>query len=124
MSFTCIVESNFVINTAEEGDTLDEIFDFISNNRESWGSRHVMWDMTLFDSQSINPQSVLSFIQQSASLTERRSGLKNAILVPSDLGFGMARMLKILGDGQFKAELGVFRDRDCAIKWLNDEQAV
>ncbi len=128
MAITSVFESNIVVNTIEGSDTLDDILDFVSDSGriDSWETRQVLWDVTLFDFPSIDSASVRSFVSRGTSLAaqEQRSGLKTAILVNSDLGFGMMRMLQILAEEHFKFELRVFRDRDLAVKWLEESQAI
>ncbi len=120
MTITSFSESNIVFNAVEEGDTLDDIFDFVSKYVDTWERRQVLWDMTLFDFPSLDSNSVRSLVNRGAPLSEKRSGLKTAILVNSMFGFGMMRMLELLSNGEFKFEFGVFRNKDAAIKWLND----
>ncbi len=119
MTITSFSERNIVFNAVEEGDTLDDLFDFASEHVDTWGRGQVLWDMTLFDFPSLDSNSVRSLVNRGAPLSEKRSGLKTAILVDSVLGFGMMRMLQLLAEEQFKFHFGVFRNRDEAIEWLN-----
>jgi hypothetical protein len=43
---------------------------------------------------------------------------RRAIVVPTDLGFGMARMFELLREGK-SGEVRVFRDLDEAKRWLD-----
>jgi len=119
MSITISIETNIVVNAAEKGDTFDDIIDFISDHIESWRRHQVLWDMTLFDFQSIDSHSIRSLVRKGIPLSKKRFGLKTAILVNSDLAFGMMQMLQLLAHEQVKVEIGVFRDKDQATKWLN-----
>ena len=53
-----------VVNAVEEGHTLDDIFDFVSDHVDSWGSRQVLWDLTLLGFQSIDSHSVRSLVDK------------------------------------------------------------
>ena len=118
MSTTSVNESGVIINEAEEFDTVDDIIDFVAQHIHEWVNHQVLWDMTLFDFLSIDSQVISYIIRKAAPLSEKRSGLKTAILVESDLGFGMMRMLEMMGDEDIKMDIGVFRNRDEALNWL------
>ncbi len=120
MSITSVIESGVVINAVEECDTFDDIFDYVAQHVDAWVNRQVLWDMTLFNFQSIDSQSIRSFIQKGASLSEKRLGLKTAFLVDSDLAFGMMRMLQILAEESLKIEFGIFRSKDEALRWISE----
>lgn len=124
MAITNAIESDLVINAVEEGDTLSDIIEFVSNNIDSWGSRQVFWDATLLDFQSIDSASIQSFVKKGAPFSEKRAGLKTAILVDSDFAYGMMRMFQIIAEGRMKIEYGVFRDKESAIEWLRDEDPI
>ena len=50
--------------------------------------------------------------------SERRAAAKAAIVVSSDVAFGMGRMLEIVSDGKVEPRFRVFRDMDSALSWL------
>jgi len=118
MGITSSIEQDTIVNTADPEATLAEVFDYVSGNIASWADKQVFWDLRLFDFTSIDAQSIRSFLGPAAPLSETRRGLKTAILVDSDVGFGMMRMLQILSEGKIQIELGVFRDRTEAFAWL------
>ena len=54
MSITSVIESGVVINAVEECDTFDDIFDYVAQHVDAWVNRQVLWDMALFNFQSID----------------------------------------------------------------------
>lgn len=58
-----------------------------------------------------------SGIRQIVSLNPFVAGSRRAVVVASDVAFGMARMYQILTDAS-PDELEVFRDLDEALRWL------
>ncbi|MDP6634801.1 MAG: hypothetical protein QGG42_07885 [Phycisphaerae bacterium] len=119
MSITSVIERGVVVNTVEQVDTFGDIFDFIANHIDSWKENQVLWDIRRFDFESIDSRSIRSFLRTAASVSETRSGMKTAIFVDSDIGFGMMRMLQILAEANIPVELGVFRNKERAIAWLH-----
>jgi len=121
LSITSIYEAGVVINSVEDVDTLDDILDYVVQHVDAWGNSQVIWDMNLFNFQSICADSIHSFVSRAKPLSEKRPGIKNAIIVDSDLGFGMMRMLGMLSENNLKITINVFRSKDQALQWLNDE---
>ena len=120
MSITTIIDADVVINSVGDSEAFEDILEYLAQNLGTWGNRQVLWDVTSFNFQSVGPQSIRSLISDGISLSEKRSGLKTAILVDSDLGYGMMRMLQILAEERFKTSLGLFRSKDQALEWLSD----
>ncbi len=57
-------------------------------------------------------------VRQLARARSYEPGVKRAIVTPSDLGYGLARMFQILHD-EAPEDLRVFRDLEEAMKWLD-----
>ena len=83
-----------------------------------WGKRPVMWDMTHFDFESMNSDTIHSFMSKESSMEGRRIGSKTAFLAGSDHGFGMKRMLEQTTESVSQRPLRVFRGKDEALEWL------
>ena len=81
MCVTRSIEKNIVYNEIEKDDTLDDIFEFISENIDEWKSHQVLWDMTLFAFRTISAASTRSLIEKSALISQKRSGRKSAIFI-------------------------------------------
>ncbi|MFC1554689.1 hypothetical protein ACFL7D_08660 [candidate division KSB1 bacterium] len=120
MSIYSVIEGNVVVNTVDENDTLNDIFDLISKNIDEWVGYKLLWDLSIFNFLKIDSDSIHSFIQKIAPLSEKHSGQKDAILAKTELGFGMMRMLQILAENKYKIEIKVFREKDEALKWLKE----
>ena len=116
-----ITQSGVVINSIEATETADDIIDYIATHVNSWTDSHILWDMTPFDFLTLNSQNIRVALDKLASMNNLHPRVKRAILVDSDLGFGMMRMLQLLSDGVLSVEINVFKDQDLALKWLNRE---
>jgi|TARA_Y100000310_G_scaffold281529_1_gene302040 hypothetical protein len=95
-----------------------EFEDFASSNPDLM-NHNILWDLTDYDFLQLDPQSVYVLAGKFPELSSGfRPGLKRAILVKSDLGFGMMRMLELLSEDSISTVLNVFRNREEAIEWL------
>ncbi len=56
-----------------------------------------------------------------ANTREKWAGSRTAILVARDLDFGIARMFGVFAE-QIDVEYRAFRDRQAALKWLEDPE--
>ncbi len=121
MSITSTYEADVVIVSVVDDNKFESILDYMSTRIDEWGNSQVLWDMTLYNFQSIDSVSVRNFISRSKSIAKKRAGIKNAILVDSDLGFGMMRMLQLIADDKLQVVLSVFRNKEKALQWLADE---
>ncbi len=95
--------------------------DYYSCHVDAWGNKPSIWDMNLFNFVSIDLNSIHYFISKIKPPSEKRAGMKAALVVDSDLGFGMMRMLGMLSENTLKVTIHVFRSKDQALQWLNDE---
>ncbi len=120
MSTTRFIEPRIAINTIEEADTLADIVDYMAKNIHVWADYSVLWALSRFNFADIDSQAVRSVLPGFVSMSKDLPELKRAIVVDSDLGFGMMRMLQLLGEDKFHYEIRVFRERDEAIEWLSE----
>lgn len=64
---------------------------------------------------------VAGMLEIMESTADRRSAARAAIVVGSDLAFGMARMLEIQATDRLHPSFQVFRDMAAACRWLGVE---
>ena len=121
MSITSTYEGSVVVNSVEDDDSLVDILDYASRHIDEWRKCQVIWDMTLLNFQELSGESIRSFILRGASFTKKRSGMKTALLVDSDLGFGMMRMLQIIAEDKVHVIFKVFRSKGQALQWLAED---
>jgi len=120
MTTTQILTSNIAVITVEAGDKFNEIIHYTYENRQNWNHLNVLWDVTvLFESGESFTEEVYAAIELLADGSDRK-GRKTALLVDSDLAFGMARMFKTLVEKKLPAEISIFRSRQDAMSWLHD----
>jgi len=120
MSVSTIIEDNIVFNKPgpESGD--EDIFNYAVGNLENWSTLDVVWDLEHFDFHGMKSETVRLFAERAVGMAEWREGRKTAVIVKSELGFGMMRMLQIMGGDRFSFTLAVFRDRESALAWIRE----
>ncbi len=121
MSITSAHEAGVVINSVEACDTFNDVLEYASQNIDEWGNNQVLWDFHLFDFDSIDTIAIRSFVKRAKILSNKRPGLKTALIIDSDLGYGMLRMLQMLSEETFKFTINVFRNSEQALQWLAEE---
>lgn len=121
MSIKTVIESGVVVNTIDNGDKLEDIGLYIAQNICEWEKMPVLWDVENFRFETLDPEKIRTFIRKKALLSQKRSGLKTAILVENDLGYGMMRMFQVIAETNIKIKFGVFRTKDEAFEWINEE---
>jgi hypothetical protein len=78
-----------------------------------------LWDLTGCDLSGITISGLRSFVALAARLGQVRPEGRTAIVVESDLQFGLARMSEAFGDlVSLPFALRVFKDRGEALAWL------
>ncbi len=112
------IDNQIVVNTASEDTSLEEILLYVSQNINSWVDKNTIWDLSHFNFQDVSTDSIRLFISKSQNMSEKRKGLKTAVVAQSDLGYGMMRMLSIMAEGKFQFQLETFRSLSEAITWL------
>ena len=74
----------------------------------------ILIDLRQADGKTVTGKGVRALASQPLTLSVRS---RRAIVVPSDLGFGMARMYELLREGK-SGPTQVFRDYDEARRWV------
>ena len=78
-----------------------------------------LWDFTGSDLHAAKMTDLAAVLTAAKTLAPRRAGGKTALVVPSDLGFGMARMYESMAElKNHPVGHGVFRNREDALHWL------
>jgi len=111
-------EDNFVVNTVDDEETITSIDQYFSINFEKWKNKNVLWDLRQMDFKNIHASDIRRFVENKVDTVQVRKGLKTALLVESDLAFGMMRMLNLLAEEKVGIIFGVFKEHDEAVKWL------
>lgn len=80
----------------------------------------VIWDFSNCDVTQVQKEDLFSIIEVSKSYAHMRVDGKTALVVDSDLPFGIARMHKTLADlDRYPIRIEIFRSGDDALAWLN-----
>jgi len=98
-----------------EQELMDTIESFYGGNP----TLYTLWDFSNASFDKISNE----FLRQMFSIVQRggssRQGGKTAVIAPSDLEYGMARMFQIMSDNDaFPFKIKVFRSYDEASQWL------
>ncbi len=115
MFVTARIEHDLVFNAIEEGDTLKDIYEYVSNHVDSWGRRIIIWNTWSLNFDSIDSESIQSFVQQGTQFPKKRTGLKTAMFDNSDHAYRMMRMFQIIAEGRMKIVYGAFICKS----WIN-----
>jgi hypothetical protein len=102
--------------------TAQEIREAIDAYYAGIWTRLIIWDFSSADLSRIKAEEVASLVQSTIRYTDRRNDGRTALLLPSDLAFGMGRMFEMLADLQGDTPTNVqyrsFRDCSEAFAWL------
>ena len=118
MNIKSTTKSGTVFNVIGHGDTLEDFLDYVKQHIDEWTEYQVMWDLSALDFARIDSSSIRNLIRKGQEVSRKRSGMKTAFLVESDLGFGMMRMFQLIADQDIDIEFSVFRNSEDAICWL------
>lgn len=114
--------NGIIFNLPDAGCSLQEIRTYIKEHINDWIDQPVLWDLRAFDFSTIKCVDVSAFLDSSKQFSAKREGCRTAIVVGSELGFGIARMISSLADGQLEFQMAVFRSEPDAINWLKEGQ--
>jgi len=100
--------------------TPDDVIAYVNEHVEEWQRREICWILDDFDFSSINSTTVQTFIARLARRDSPRAGLKIALVVGDDFGFGMLRMLEMMAEGQIAMDINVLRTFEEAARWIKN----
>ena len=84
-------------------------------------TKNVLWDLTMAELEHLLPKDVQSIGKTPRKFTEERKGGRTAIVAPSDLAFGLARMYEFTADpAEVPVTIQVFRSVQEADQWLQE----
>lgn len=84
-------------------------------------TKHVMWDLTRAELEHLREEDVRSIGETPRKFSEERNGGRTAIVAPTDLAFGLARMYEFISDpSEVLIEIQVFRSVEEATQWLEE----
>ena len=115
-------ENQLTIVTATGELSFDEIRDAITSFYEGDHTLKVLWDMREASARKLSSRQV----EQIALLLEeyggRSKGIKTAIVTPTDLNYGLSRMLISfveIREEHYPVLMKVFRTMDEALSWIS-----
>lgn len=115
-------ERDLSIITAGGELTAREIRQGIEEYYAGTATRLILWDFSSADLSRIKAEEVSYLVQLTLQFRDRRPSGKTALVLPSDLAFGMGRMFEMLADLQggtpSEVDYRSFRNGDEALTWL------
>ncbi len=83
---------------------------------------NVLWDLTKAQLDHLESSDVLIISQTPRPFLSAREDGKTAIIAPTDLAFGLARMYEFTSsEGEMPFDTKVFRTADEALQWLSPD---
>ena len=84
---------------------------------------NALWDFSGSNLQDARLEQLAAVLAAAKAYGHLRQGGKTALVVPSDLGFGLARMYESMAElKNHPVEHGVFRSRTDALAWLENSR--
>jgi hypothetical protein len=103
--------------------TKQEILDTIHSFYGGDPTLYTLWDLSNASVNSFSSDAVRNIFTLIQRIGSRRQGGKTAVVVPEDLGYGMARMFQIMSDtNDFPFKIKVFRYYGEASQWLLEKK--
>ena len=99
--------------------TLPALLGALESYGRSGPTRYELYDLRNLTGarlSSADIHSLIDFFRQYPKIRPPES--KTAVLVASDIDFGIGRMVSMISDGQVPFEIDVFRSLDQALNWL------
>jgi hypothetical protein len=102
--------------------TLPELIGVLDRYGRSGPTRYELYDLRELTGERLSSadiRSLIDFFEKYPNIRPPES--KTAILVASDIDFGIGRMISMISDGQLPFAIEVFRSLDNAKSWLRRE---
>ena len=105
------------------GDVIDEeMFEAQRDFYENGPTRFQLWDMTGCSVTLVTIGGMRTFIERAAQKGKARKNGKTAVIVSSQLQFGLARMAEAFGEfSSLPFAFHIFREREGALAWFNED---
>ena len=90
----------------------------LAHNRDQV-TKLILWDLSQATFDTLTIDTVDGFVTTAKEFTQMRKGGRTAVVVPTDLGFGLARMYDSLHEvDRSPVSHMTFREKESALKWL------
>ena len=113
------LELQLTIVTVKGDASAAEISKTILTHNNAQLTRLILWGLSQATLETLTSADIQSFVRTTKKFIEKRAGGKTAVVVPTDLGFGMARIYDSFQEvTQSIVSHMTFRDKASALKWL------
>jgi len=118
MAIQTNVQHCVVVHTIKGESTTQDILSYLYEESPSWHDLPSIWDITDLACETVSTADIRLLASGILSRPSRKSNHKIAILVKSNLGHGLVRMLQGYLGCQYQDCLQVHRSADQAYQWL------
>ena len=105
------------VSGISDPDELTAVLDTITNSDDYPPDTNAIWDIRKADIANANYQLICELVKI-RSRFKKRNNCRAALIVSSNVQYGLSRMFEILSDGKIKHQFKVFRNYDEGEKWL------
>ena len=120
---TVIDHENDITRHIASGEVSDEeMFAAQKEFYENGPTTLQLWEMSKCSVKEVTIGGMRTFIERAAQLGKARENGRTAVIVSSQLQYGLARMAEAFGEfASLPFEFHAFKDCDTALVWLNGE---
>ena len=108
---------NISVSGKSDFNEFSSTLETITNSKDFPPNIRTVWDIRQADFSFANFQLVKEVVKIRSKFS-KRSHCRSALVVSSNLQYGLSRMFEMLSDGKIQHKLRIFRDLEEGEKWL------
>ena len=118
------LESDLTVYTVTGQVTANDVINIIKKFYGENVTLNVLWDLSQSDVSKLSADDVHSIAHTPRKYAEMRKGGKTAIVAPTDIAFGLARMYEFMTEIQnYSFKTQAFRTTQEVYRWLLEENS-
>ena len=108
---------DIIVSGLSDADDLSSALEHIINSGDYPPNTDAIWDVRNSDLSNANFQFVSELVKIRSRFMKRRD-CRSALIVSSEVQYGLCRMFEMLSEGKISQQLRVFRDYKEGEQWL------